>query len=549
MGNHSVQSLEQSYFPTVSELLESPSILNSRLVAGAAGLDRKVSASTQIDSPDFMEYLTSDEIIVTNLYAICNDEDKLRECIPEMASIGISALFLKANWLPGKCIPDYMIEQADKAQMPLIELDWNVDFYKVGQLLSDEIARRRNIFLHNILSINRMLNQIITEEAGLERISEMISGLCRGSVMIIDSINTRQHYHLSPEDEAELSGKTPSEIISAIIENGEANQIVVGENNYGYLYIYHPTQSPALSQELLDQVLSVIPLEISREQSFRVAASKMFGNFLAHLLSDPILDEQHEFIRAREFGLPLDAVHRIIRLQLTYNDQHVSQHMRDLHHTLLVNRINAIYRGTDIIVHSLEMQDGFLILITDPSTPGSAKEESAVSNSRQKNDALRNFQVQLQSFETGYPELKIASGVGRPYSGIGGLIQTNREARIALESALSGKRKHVRYEDMGMLRLLYTGDIAKEMKDYIDEIIGPLIEFDHKNNGELLTTLDNYIRCSGNIKRISEESFTHYNTIAYRVKSIHKITGRDLRNPDDLYELETALRLYKFLIY
>lgn len=73
MGNHSVQSLEQSYFPTVSELLESPSILNSRLVAGAAGLDRKVSASTQIDSPDFMEYLTSDEIIVTNLYAICND--------------------------------------------------------------------------------------------------------------------------------------------------------------------------------------------------------------------------------------------------------------------------------------------------------------------------------------------------------------------------------------------------------------------------------------------------------------------------------------------
>ena len=102
---------------------------------------------------------------------------------------------------------------------------------------------------------------------------------------------------------------------------------------------------------------------------------------------------------------------------------------------------------------------------------------------------------------------------------------------------------------MGMLRLLYTGDIAKEMKDYIDEIIGPLIEFDHKNNGELLTTLDNYIRCSGNIKRISEESFTHYNTIAYRVKSIHKITGRDLRNPDDLYELETALRLYKFLIY
>ena len=46
MGNYSVHSLEQSYFPTVSELLENPAILNSRLVAGAAGLDRKVSACT-----------------------------------------------------------------------------------------------------------------------------------------------------------------------------------------------------------------------------------------------------------------------------------------------------------------------------------------------------------------------------------------------------------------------------------------------------------------------------------------------------------------------
>ena len=61
-----------------------------------------------------------------------------------------------------------------------------------------------------------------------------------------------------------------------------------------------------------------------------------------------------------------------------------------------------------------------------------------------------------------------------------------------------------------------------------------------------MLTLDYYFEYFGNIKRISEEMFTHYNTISYRIKNIQELTGLDLHNREDHFLLETALYLYKF---
>ena len=63
---------------------------------------------------------------------------------------------------------------------------------------------------------------------------------------------------------------------------------------------------------------------------------------------------------------------------------------------------------------------------------------------------------------------------------------------------------------------------------------------------ELLQTLSAYFDTQGNVKRMSEELFTHYNTVVYRLKNIQDITGTDLRRESDRFELEMALYLYGF---
>ena len=61
-----------------------------------------------------------------------------------------------------------------------------------------------------------------------------------------------------------------------------------------------------------------------------------------------------------------------------------------------------------------------------------------------------------------------------------------------------------------------------------------------------MNTLESYFRNFGNLKRISEEMFAHYNTVVYRIKSIREVTGLDVHVPAERFRLELALNLYRF---
>ena len=106
------------------------------------------------------------------------------------------------------------------------------------------------------------------------------------------------------------------------------------------------------------------------------------------------------------------------------------------------------------------------------------------------------------------------------------IIQSDTEARTALRTAMINEQTVFGFEDLGLLRLLYAADPEKETSQFVQEILGPLIENDHQKHSDLIKTLDYYFEYAGNVKRISEEMFTHYNTIAYRIKNIQEITKK-----------------------
>lgn len=57
----------------------------------------------------------------------------------------------------------------------------------------------------------------------------------------------------------------------------------------------------------------------------------------------------------------------------------------------------------------------------------------------------------------------------------------------------------------------------------------------------LLDTLRAYISCDMAMQRTAEELFVHPNTVAYRLRQIGQLTGRDMRSVSDLSDLRLAL--------
>jgi len=50
-------------------------------------------------------------------------------------------------------------------------------------------------------------------------------------------------------------------------------------------------------------------------------------------------------------------------------------------------------------------------------------------------------------------------------------------------------------------------------------------------------------QCGGNLKRVAEVLFTHYNTVIYRINRIRDMYDIDLRDPETAFNFQLALKI------
>lgn len=140
-------------------------------------------------------------------------------------------------------------------------------------------------------------------------------------------------------------------------------------------------------------------------------------------------------------------------------------------------------------------------------------------------------------------------GIGRVKRYLKDLKNSVHEAQRALKILKVCEKKDniSKYSDMGIYRLLFELDKYEEIKEIYEEILGELVKYDLKNSTNLVNTLEVYIKENGNLINTSKTLFIHRNTVKYRVKRIEDITGRNLRDINDLFYLNIGLKIRKFL--
>src|SRR5690606_21360081 len=86
----------------------------------------------------------------------------------------------------------------------------------------------------------------------------------------------------------------------------------------------------------------------------------------------------------------------------------------------------------------------------------------------------------------------VSLGVGRPQAGIAGIRRSHQEAR---QSLTLGRRVHgaghvTAFDDLGIYRLIFAAEPLPELRQFLDESLSTLIEYDQVHGAELIKTLD-----------------------------------------------------------
>jgi purine catabolism regulator len=74
-------------------------------------------------------------------------------------------------------------------------------------------------------------------------------------------------------------------------------------------------------------------------------------------------------------------------------------------------------------------------------------------------------------------------------------------------------------------------------------VIGPVIEYDRRNNSDLLASLRTFLASDGKLARAAEHLYVHVNTLRKRLARIGELTGRDIDSVEGRTDFVLALTI------
>ncbi|QKI82348.1 PucR family transcriptional regulator [Kroppenstedtia eburnea] len=128
---------------TAAEVLKIQELDHCRLIAGHRGLNRHIRTVSIMDSPDTPLWLKPGELLITTGYVFKDDTNLQIRLIQELADRNCAGLAIKIKrFLPS--IPEPMHREADRLNLPLFEIPYDMSLSDVLYTLTREILDRRH---------------------------------------------------------------------------------------------------------------------------------------------------------------------------------------------------------------------------------------------------------------------------------------------------------------------------------------------------------------------------------------------------------------------
>lgn len=99
--------------------------------------------------------------------------------------------------------------------------------------------------------------------------------------------------------------------------------------------------------------------------------------------------------------------------------------------------------------------------------------------------------------------------------------------------------------ELGFAGLIVGSD--PDVREYVDAVLGPVIDYDRERGSDLVGTLTAYFAAGSSPRHAAGELHVHVNTVAQRLGRVSTLLGEDWQHPERALEVQLALRLRRLL--
>lgn len=536
---------------SLEKLLKLEILKDSKVLAGNGGLKNKITKVNVMEVPDIIDWVSQGEFLITTAYSIREDLQILEEIIPKLKEKGVSGLGIKVGRYV-KELPENIVKLANTINFPILEVPLSISHTDIiSSILTQVISEQTNLLLE-IERYNKDAMDLVIKGGNLNDIAKKLHNNIGNTLAIYENINSRCEIICCDNvDKSEIEKivykfigsnnyckKLYYEHVDKI--NGQDIKrvtipIIINKIEYGNVFIWTDNSNISTLQKMIIELyINIIMLEFSKRISIYSIESNYKLEFFDDLLSKSKSRLKRAIEKSKNYKFNINNKYCVIEILLRAWNEEISEDSQEELNNLvfIINRIIKSYKNNIIYV---ERGDRIILLY------GNVKSYNATNI---KEDTLNLCKKIYAEALKKITSMEIIVGIGRSYLDMSELYKSQEQAKLIVEHlSKSTTESIIHYDDLGIYRILAHDGLKGELIDFCQDTIMPLIEYDKVYNSELVKTLKQYFKFNGNMKKISENMYMHYNTIVYRVNKMKEITGIDIEKSDNRLNLQIALKI------
>ena len=545
---------------TVRKLLESEQFPKMKLLCGEKGLDLEVKGIRIIEIEDMERYLTGGEILITSfqVYLSCNDRE-VEQHFEDLVKSDISGFIVKKRkeYDPTGRRLSLLEKHCKKYEIPLVEISedlhyWGIIRYVIMQVFDKATARLKYFKITHdnfnafILNNNGSCN---TASDIIKFLSVMIENpvvLYYGNLNCMVSTNSDNSKLILSDEIQPYKPNIITKFQYMKQMKGSCVQYVVKFAILSEVEVYITITEENRELTELDYMAienAIINLQYGFLSEFaQDEVKKKYQRDIVHNILNGLLSSKEMTEAALQLGMKESDTYRVVdfhtikkNVQRKYTKEQLQEVGVIVGELMYLLPDALIYRNMDQIV---------MIQQVDPNQTELEyqKEMEKVEDVIQRSILYRKKDTDFQI------------GIGKSVEGYQRLKESYHEASRAIKyidiirQVTGDKNKSVvHYSNLGFFQIFGKVDDMTELERCIPDTLKKLYLYDDEHKGELITTLQMYLRNNQSIKKTAGAMFVHYRTISYRLEKIKQISGINFDNANEVLAVSNGLIIYKML--
>jgi len=494
-----------------------------KVLADKVKLSEEIKNVTIMEVPDVTRWLKGGELLLTSFLAQQNSKEQ-KKLIKQLHQNKITALAIKPYHYLGE-IPEFIIEEAEKYNIPIIEIPKDVSYLDILSPIMSAIFNKESIKQSNTEEFNKTLREIAMNGGTINDFIKTLESMTQKSITIeswlpyVEIPNTSLQLESLPNKERKTI-ETIQRPISLQRTYKDKNfkcivaPIFIEGILYGYITCWnYYKEELQIYLSLLEQTSVLISLEFLRIKMKYDIERQYKNEFLQELLFNNSMSIHDLIERGANYHFDNKKTYSCILLSEKYE----KRNSQNKHYVTFDEINNTIFKEWPYAIVG-NIRDYICVFL-----PFNEVDET---NWKDKCKYLYSY---LETY-LGKNIFSI-TGIGSPQASVQGVRSSFTQAEQALklgQQISSNSKKIIFYDELGVYQFL--GNLVNEHEG--DELYNGTVKilstYDEKRGQELVKTLESYFQNDEQIKKTASCLFIHVNTLKYRLQKISTLTGYSL---------------------